>query len=86
MLRRDWPSEFNRTITVRHKGKDLRQQMVFSPGVAVDLTPAEIEALRGDIGIALQPVELDDKARPRIITDEVSLDESVNADEPKQAD
>jgi len=83
MLKRDWPGSFRRTITSKVKGKEVRKTLEFSPGVPVDLTPSEVEALRSDIGAALHPTELDDKARPRIITDEVSVDETVIADEPQ---
>lgn len=62
--------------------------MVFTRGVPVELTPAEVESLRKDIGPALVPVEFDEKARPRVITDDVVPDEelvkepSVNEPQP----
>lgn len=45
----------------------------------MDLTPAEIDQIKSDIGLALLPVEFDEKARPRVITDDVIADEEVMA-------
>lgn len=47
----------------------------FVRGVPVELTSAEVDLLRGDIGPALVPVEFDAKGRTRIITDAVVPDE-----------
>jgi hypothetical protein len=74
MLKRNWPGNFRRTITSGKKGKETKKVLEFSPGVPVELTPAEVEALRSDIGPALQPIEFDEKARPRVISDEVEVD------------
>ena len=75
MLKKDWPGNFRRTITIGKKGKEVKKVLEFTPGVPVELTPAEIEAVRPDIGVALQPIEFDEKARPRVISDEVEVDE-----------
>lgn len=75
MLKRTWPGNFRRTITIGKKGKETKRVLEFSPGVPVELTPSEVDALRSDIGVALQPVEFDEKARPRVISDEVEVDE-----------
>lgn len=75
MLKRNWPANFRRTISIGKKGKEIKRQLEFSPGVPVELTAAEVEALRSDIGVALQPIEFDEKARPRVISDEVEVDE-----------
>lgn len=77
MLKRDWPGNFRRTITEKVRGKDVKRTLEFSPGVPVELTNAEIKAVLPDIGIALLPVELDEKARPRVITDDVIPDETT---------
>jgi hypothetical protein len=86
MLKRNWPGNFRRTITIGKKGKETKKVLEFSPGVPVDLTAAEVEALRPDIGIALLPVDFDEKNRPRVITDEVVPEETEPADEPQKAD
>lgn len=76
MLKRSWPGNFRRTITVKGRGgKETKRVLEFSPGVPVDLTAEEVEAMMPDIGTALQPVELDEKARPRIIHDAVGVDQ-----------
>ena len=71
MLRSNWPNTFRRTITM----KGQKQTLEFKPGVPVDLTPSEISALQSDIGVALVPVEFDEKARPRVITEDVVAEE-----------
>lgn len=75
MLKRNWPGNFRRTITTGKKGKETKKVLEFSPGVPVELTAAEVESVRSDIGTALQPIEFDEKARPRVITDDVVADE-----------
>lgn len=75
MLKKNWPGKFRRTITIGKKGKETKRVLEFVPGVPVELTAAEIEAVRPDIGVALQPIEFDEKARPRVISDEVEVDE-----------
>jgi hypothetical protein len=84
MLKRNWPGNFRRTITIGKKGKETKKVLEFSPGLPVDLTAAEVEALRPDIGIALLPVDFDEKGRPRVITDEVVPEETEPANEPAQ--
>lgn len=79
MLKKNWPGMFRRTITTGKKGKEVRRTLEFAPGVPVDLTLSEIDALRGDIGTALTPVEFDEKARPRVITDDVEADADAEA-------
>jgi hypothetical protein len=81
MLKKDWPATFRRTIG---PPKD-RRQMEFTPGVPVDLTAAEVDMLRADIGIALMPVDFDEKARPRVITDDVIADEPPAVVQPISA-
>ena len=83
MLKRNWPGGFRRTITLGKKGKEIKKTLDFLPGVPVDLSAAEVEALRSDIGVALVPVDFDEKARPRVITDEVLPEETEPANEPK---
>jgi len=85
MLKKDWPGNFRRTITTGKKGKETKHVLEFSPGIPVDLSAAEVEAIRPDIGIALLPVDFDEKARPRVITDEVVPEETEPANEPKPA-
>lgn len=86
MLKKNWPGNFRRTITTGKKGKETKRVLVFSPGVPVELTAAEIEAVRSDIGAALQPIEFDEKARPRVISDDVDVDESAEQSiEPQSA-
>lgn len=85
MLKKNWPGNFRRTIKTGKKGKEVESVLEFSPGVPVDLTPAEVEALRSDIGVALVPVDFDEKARPRVITDEVVPEETEPSNEPKPA-
>ena len=77
MLKKNWPANFRRTIANGKKGKETKRVLEFTPGVPVELTAAEVDALRSDIGVALQPVEFDEKARPRVITDDVVADEST---------
>ena len=77
MLKKNWPANFRRTIATVKKGKETKRVLEFTPGVPVELTAAEVDALRSDIGVALQPVEFDEKARPRVITDDVVADEST---------
>ena len=77
MLKKNWPANFRRTIATAKKGKETKRVLEFTPGVPVELTAAEVDALRSDIGVALQPVEFDEKARPRVITDDVVADEST---------
>ena len=84
MLKRNWPGNFRRTITIGKKGKETKKVLEFSPGLPVDLTAAEVEALRPDLGIALLPVDFDEKGRPRVITDEVVPEETEPANEPAQ--
>lgn len=89
MLKKNWPGNFRRTITIGKKGKETKKVLEFSPGVPVELTAQEVEAVRADIGIALQPIEFDEKARPRVITDEVVAEEPAKdavTNEPKPAD
>lgn len=74
MLRKNWPGDFRRTITLVKKGKDVKHTLEFKPGEPVEVTPAEAELLRADIGVSLVPVEFDIKARPRVITDDVVPD------------
>ena len=75
MLKKNWPGNFRRTVSIGKKGKETKKVLEFSPGVPVELSPAEVEALHSDIGVTLQPVEFDEKARPRVITDEVVPEE-----------
>jgi hypothetical protein len=83
MLKKNWPGKFRRTITTRKKGKEVRRQLKFTPGEPVELTAAEVDALRSDIGPALQPVEFDEKARPRVITDDVIPDDAQPEEQRK---
>jgi hypothetical protein len=83
MLKRTWPANFRRTITTGKKNKEVTETLEFSPGVPVDLSSAQVEALRPDIGVALVPVDFDEKARPRVITDEVVPEETEPANEPQ---
>jgi hypothetical protein len=73
MLRANWPAAFRRTI-ISGGGKVTLE---FKPGVPVDLTPSEISGVQADIGVALVPVEFDEKARPRVITDDVVIDDAA---------
>ena len=73
MLRSPWPGTFRRAIMDGGSKRTLE----FKPAVPVDLTPFEIEQLKSDIGLALVPVEFDEKARPRVITDDVVADEAA---------
>ncbi len=83
MLRSNWPNTFRRTVTL----KGQKQTLEFRPGVPVDLTPVEISALQPDIGIALMPVEFDEKARPRVITEDVVAEElQPEPEQPVQAE
>jgi hypothetical protein len=86
MLKKNWPANFRRTITTGKKGKEVKKTFEFSPGVPVDLTAAEVEALRSDIGVALVPVDFDEKNRPRVITDDVTPEETEPTNELKPAD
>ena len=83
MLKRNWPGNFRRTITTGKKGKENKRVLEFMPGVPVDLSAAEVEALRSDIGVVLVPVDFDEKNRPRVITDEVLPEETEPVNEPK---
>lgn len=85
MLKRDWPGNFSRTITTGKKGKEVTERLTFSPGVPVDLSAAQIEQLRPDIGVSLMPVDFDEKARPRIITDDVSVDDAASVDSQNES-
>ena len=62
MLRREWPSQFRRTL--RSGKKPLT--MTFPPGDAVEVTEKEFEELRPDVGQALMEVVLDEKGRARV--------------------
>lgn len=71
MLRRDWPGNFRRTIHTG-KGKGAKTKVLeFTPGVAVEISPDDARAMKSDIGPALLAVEMDEKARPRVISEEV---------------
>jgi hypothetical protein len=88
MLQKNWPGNFRRTVTTGKKGKEYRRALEFSPGVPVELSAAEVDALRGDIGVSLQPIEFDEKARPRVITDDVIAEDTAQdseANEPEQS-
>jgi len=74
MLNKAWPGNFRRTITTGKKGKEVKQTLEFIPGVPVDLTGPQAEALMPDIGVALDAIEFDDKHRPRVITDDVLIE------------
>lgn len=60
----------------------MKRLLEFTPGEPVELSAAEVEALRTDIGPALQPVEFDEKARPRVITDDVIAEDTQ--EEPRK--
>ena len=77
MLKRDWPGKFRRTIRSGRDGRGKPVLLEFEPGVPVDLKAHEIKQLEPEIGVCLEPVEMDDKQRPRIITDEVEAAEDV---------
>lgn len=69
MLRPDWPGgRFQRSI-VHRKGKktEAGRVLVFTSGVAVDVTDDEFKALAADIGKALFEIERDPKNRPRFV-------------------
>lgn len=83
MLKTNWPGKFRRTITTGKKGKEVKRLLEFTPGEPVELSAAEVEALRSDIGPALQPVEFDEKARPRVITDDVVPDDTQTEEQRK---
>ncbi len=86
MLKPNWPGNFRRTIKTGKKGKEVARLVEFTANTPVELTAAEIEAIKSDIGAALVPIEFDEKARPRVITDDVSVaEEEVKADESKPA-
>lgn len=76
MLRNDRPGTFRRTITTGKKGREVKTTKIFTRGVPVELTAAEVDALRPDIGPALVPVEFDAKGRPRVISEDVEVDET----------
>lgn len=59
--------------------------MEFLPGVPVELSAAEVDALRGDIGVSLQPIEFDEKARPRIITEDVVAEDVTREAEANES-
>ncbi len=86
MLRRNWPGPFRRTVTIGKK----KTLYTFNPGEPVKLSAATIEAMKTDLGNALLPVELDEKKRPRIITDDVVTDdeesEEILTEEPQTGD
>lgn len=75
MARNNWPGDFKRSVFEwkedKKSGKPVRGKMletlVFSPGVPVQLTAEQFEAVKGDIGNALVEVEFDEKNRPRVI-------------------
>ena len=67
MLRRDWPANFRRTVTISKKSMSYE----FVPGVPVELDGRTIEAMKRDIGKALLPCEVDERGLARIITDDV---------------
>ena len=85
-LRPGWPGgRFQRTVVVR-KGKGKSEKIESSRVVAfcldtpVEVSDAEFEALRGDIGNSLFEVEFDAKNRPRFVE---SLPKSTST-EPAQ--
>ena len=85
MLKKGWPGTFSRTIKTKNKGREVVERKTFKPGEPVDLSPAEIEAVRSDIGVCLMPIEFDSKGRTRLITDAVEIAEEVNR-VPKSVD
>ena len=64
MLRNNWPGTFRRTVTIRNKSKQLE----FQPGVPVELSSEICKALLPDIGVALMPIERDERNKPRVIS------------------
>ena len=76
MLRRDWPANFRRTVTIGKKSMSYE----FVPGIPVELDGRTIEAMKRDIGKALLPCEVDERGLARVITDDVisSTEEAVD--------
>lgn len=77
MLKKGWPGTFTRTIKTKVKGRESVDRKTFRPGEPIDLSPAEIEAVRSDIGVSLMPIEFDNKGRTRLITDAVEIAEDM---------
>lgn len=63
MLKPDWPGTFRRSVGSGKKSRTL----VFERNKPVEVTAADLQALRADIGLALFEVERDEKGRPRFV-------------------
>lgn len=63
MLKPGWPGTFHRTVKT-DKGERL---LTFSPNLPVQVTADEMKLLAPDIGLAIWPIERDDKKRPRFV-------------------
>lgn len=80
MLKPSWPATFRRTVAIGAKKKTLE----FAANTPVELSAAEVDAVASDIGKALVPIEFDEKARPRVITEDViAEDEPVEEPAPQ---
>jgi hypothetical protein len=85
MLKTSWPGTFRRTITTNKRGREEKRTLKFEPGKPVEISVADAELLREDIGRMLLPVDVDSKGRPRVVTDDVipaedAVDELATAD------
>lgn len=68
MLRPHWPGgKFRRTVQA---GKRKPKRLEFLTGVAVEVTPAEAEALGSELGAVVFHVEKDDRGRFRFVEEE----------------
>lgn len=64
MLKPGWPGTFRRTVTV--EGKEPRT-IEFGANLPVEVSKEEMELLAPEIGVAIWPIERDDKKRPRYV-------------------
>lgn len=86
MLRRDWPAKFRRRIYSQQKGKKLPELIrvaEFSPGVPTEITRAEADCLKNDIGVSLLPVLMDESGRTIVVSavDEVETSRDATDEE-----
>lgn len=63
MLKPGWPRSLRRTLGAGKKARVIE----FRAGEPVDVSAAELAALKPDIGVALYEVDRDEKGRPRFV-------------------
>ena len=64
MAKKSWPGVFRRSV--RDDRGQISHTLEFAPGEPVEVTGADLKAIEGDLGVALQYAAFDAKQRPRV--------------------